>query len=215
VTAPRARIVRAHEATRGKPVLAPGPGPAQTRRIARAVLEARLEAERVVQEATAQAEAILASARQQALAAGEEAARQSRAEADAQLAARWIALRAAEGRRLQDDAERVIPVAVALAERLVGGTLELAPERIAAIAAGVLAEARGARRAVITAHPLDAEALRRHLTAPGLDAQTLEIQTDEGLARGALRLHTDVGIIDAQLTPRLERLADAIRDALR
>jgi flagellar biosynthesis/type III secretory pathway protein FliH len=68
---------------------------------------------------------------------------------------------------------------------------------------------------VVTAHPLDAEALRLHLTATGLDTHALEVQTDESLARGALRLHTDVGIIDAQLTPRLERLADAIRDALR
>jgi flagellar biosynthesis/type III secretory pathway protein FliH len=215
VTAPRARILRGEEATRGAPLLAPGAAPAQMRRIAREVIEARLEAERVVQAATERAEAILAHAHAQALSAGAEAAKQAGAEADARLAARWIALRAAEGKRLEGDADRVIPVAVALAERLLGATLELAPERIAAIAAGVLAEARGARRAVITAHPLDAEALRAHLVVPGLDARDVEVRTDEGLARGALRLHTDVGIIDAQLSPRLERLADAIRDALR
>jgi flagellar biosynthesis/type III secretory pathway protein FliH len=109
----------------------------------------------------------------------------------------------------------VLTVAVALAERLVGATLELDPTRITTLANGVLAEARGARRAVIHAHPLDAEVLRTHLTASSLDAQSVAIESDESLARGALRLHTDVGIIDAQLTSRLDRLADALRDALR
>jgi flagellar biosynthesis/type III secretory pathway protein FliH len=109
----------------------------------------------------------------------------------------------------------VLSVAVALAERLVGETLALDPSRIAAVARGVLAEARGARRAVIHAHPVDAEVLRNHLTALGLDPQSVAVEKDDGLARGALRLHTDVGIIDAQLTSRLDRLAEALRDALR
>jgi type III secretion protein L len=154
-------------------------------------------------------------AREAAHAAAEGATREACAEADAQLAARWIALREAEHRQAGGESERVIALAVALAERLVGATLELHPARIASLAAAVLAEARGARRAVVEAHPADADALRAQLGTAGLQTHSLEIRTDEALARGALRLHTDVGIIDAQLAPRLERLAEALRDALR
>ena len=214
MTAPHARVVRGDEATRGTPLLPPGPGPAQVRRIAREELEARLEAERVVREAHEQAEGILSQAREQGVAAAAVAEQEVRAQADADLAARWIALRQAEGRRIEDDAQRILTVAVALAERLIGATLELDPSRIEPLARGVLAEARGARRAVIHAHPVDAEVLRKYVTALNVDGRSIEIETDEALARGALRLHTDVGIIDAQLTHRLDRLADALRDAL-
>jgi flagellar biosynthesis/type III secretory pathway protein FliH len=215
VTAPRARVVRGEAAARGVPLFSPGPGARQKRRIAREEIEARLTAERVLQEAHAQAEAILVEARRQGAVAADAAVREAQAEADAKLTARWIALRQAEARGMGDDAERVLTVAVALAERLVGATLELDPTRIATLASGVLAEARGARRAIIHAHPVDAEVLRRHLTASTLDAHAVTIESDEGLARGALRLHTDVGIIDAQLASRLDRLAEALRDVLR
>jgi flagellar biosynthesis/type III secretory pathway protein FliH len=215
VTTPRARILRGTEATRAAPLLAPGPGTTQRRRIAREELEGRLVAESVVREAQARADAMMARARDDAAIAGAEAARAARERADAQLAAQWLALREAEGQRLERDTDRVVAAASVLAERLLGAALELDPARIADIARGVLAEARGARRAVLEAHPLDAEALRRHLTTAGLDVQSVDVREDEALARGALRLHTDVGIIDAQLAPRLERLADALRDALR
>ena len=215
MTAPRARVVRGEAAARGVPLLAPGPGVGQRRRIAREELEARLTAERLVQEAHAQADAILLDAREKGAVAADTARHEAQAEADAQLAARWLFLRQAEARRMGDDADRVLTLAVALAERLVGATLELDPKRIVTLATGVLAEARGARRATIHAHPLDAEVLRTHLIGSSLDDQSFTIESDEALARGALRLHTDVGIIDAQLTSRLDRLAAALRDALR
>jgi flagellar biosynthesis/type III secretory pathway protein FliH len=48
----------------------------------------------------------------------------------------------------------------------------------------------------------------------GLDIQSIEVREDAALARGELRLHTDVGIIDARLAPRFDRLSAALRDAL-
>jgi flagellar biosynthesis/type III secretory pathway protein FliH len=211
---PRARILRAEDITHAAPLFGPGPSASQRRRIAREAIEAQLQAERTVREAQERADAIVAHARDEALAAGADALREVRAEADASLAARWVALREAEGRRFERESDRVLPLAVALAERLVGAALELHPDRIAALAAAVLAEARGARRAVIDAHPADAAALEQHLGG-ALDPHAYEIRRDDRLARGALRLHTDLGTIDAQLAPRLERLADALRDALR
>jgi flagellar biosynthesis/type III secretory pathway protein FliH len=56
--------------------------------------------------------------------------------------------------------------------------------------------------------------LREQLATLGLQAGAVDVRDDPALARGALRLHTDVGILDAQLAPRLERLAVALRDVL-
>jgi flagellar biosynthesis/type III secretory pathway protein FliH len=105
-------------------------------------------------------------------------------------------------------------MAVVLAERLLVASLELDPTRIAGLARAVIAEAGGARRAVIDAHPLDAGPLQTQLNVTGLDIQSIEVREDAALARGELRLHTDVGIIDARLAPRFDRLSAALRDAL-
>jgi type III secretion protein L len=214
MTLPRARVVRASDAATVAPILAPAVGTQQRRRIAREEVEAHLAAERILAETRAEADALVARARDDAARATADATRAAGEEARAQVVAQWATLLEKERAKLDHDVDRVIAVAVALAERLLGATLELDPSCIAALARGVVAEARGARRATIEAHPVDARALRDHLTAAGLDPQAFDVHEDESLARGALRLHTDVGVIDAQLAPRLERLAAALRDAL-
>jgi flagellar biosynthesis/type III secretory pathway protein FliH len=196
------------------PLLSPRVAVASYRRIAREEVEARFAAERIEQEARARAEAILAEARVQAVAAGEQARDAAREEAHARAIAQWVAVRRVEDARLQADTDRAVALAVVLAERLVGAALEVDPARIATLAQGVLAEARGARRATLEAHPVDAQHLREQLGTLGLAAGSLDVRDDPSLARGALRLHTDVGTLDAQLAPRLERLAVALRDAL-
>jgi flagellar biosynthesis/type III secretory pathway protein FliH len=216
MTIRRARIIRASGTTaaQGTPLLLLRPGTAQRRRIAREELQSKLEAERIVEEARSQAEVIAVRAHEQARTEAALAARQAQEQAEAKLAARWLAMRHAESVRLERDAERIVAVGVALAERLLGAALELAPARIADLARTAIAEARGARRIAIEAHPLDAAALLQNLGEAGLDAQSVEIREDGALARGELRLQTDIGTIDAKLAPRLERLAAALRDAL-
>ena len=210
----RARIVRAPGLPRPRALLAPGPGEAQRTRIPREEAEARVAAEGILAEARARADELLAAARAEATRAGEEARRVASEEADAKLAARWLLLRREERSQLEQAGDRVITLAIALAERLLDASLELGPERIVALAGRVIAEAGGARRAVVEAHPLDAAALREHLVAAAFDLQSVEIRESAGLARGELRLHTDVGIIDARLAPRFHRLAAALRDVL-
>jgi type III secretion protein L len=214
VSVPRARVVRASEAVTVEPLLAPGASPVLYRRITREEMEGRLAADRIEQEAHERAATILAEARAAALSSADEARTAAREEAHAQAVAQWLALRQKESGRIERSQERAIELAVVLSERLLGTALELDPSRIASMAQGVIAEARGARRATIDAHPEDGAALREHLQTAGLDLQSVDIRDDPALARGALRLHTDVGIIDAQLAPRLERLAAALRDAL-
>lgn len=214
MTLPRARVVRASHAATVAPILAPTTGAQQRRRIAREEVEAHLAAERILAEARAEADALVARAREEAARGAADAARVAGEEARARVVAQWARLLDAQRAKLERDVDRIVAVAVALAERLLGASLELDPSRIATLARGVVAEARGARRATIEAHPIDGRALREHLAAAGLDPHAFDVRDDESLARGALRLHTDVGVIDAQLAPRLERLAAALRDAL-
>jgi flagellar biosynthesis/type III secretory pathway protein FliH len=212
---PRARIVRASvPVDLSAPLFSLRPGATHLRRIAREVLEARLEADRVVQEARSQAGAIVNQARREAQSVAAEVAREAREQAEARVAAQWLALRDSEGARLAKDTDRVIAVAVALAERLLGTVLDLQPERIADLARVAIGEARGARRVVIEVHPRDAEMLRQSLREASLAPQTADVRSNEALAPGELRLQTDVGTIDAKLATRLERLAAALRDAL-
>ena len=212
---PRARIVVAPGADRARPVLERGIGSAGRRRVVREELEARLAAERIVHDAHAAAAGILADARARAAGAMVDAAREAREEASAQATAQWLALRERERAAMGRDPERLVTLAIALAERLLGASLALDPSRIADLARAVLDEARGSRRAVIEAHPLDADELRQRLTEDVLDLESIDVRSDVALARGELRLHTDLGTIDARLAPRFERLAAALRDAFK
>lgn len=211
---PRARIVRAPGRDRAQPVLEPSGVAARARRVAREEIDARSNAARVVLDARAEAEALVAEARRQAADAVETVTREAREEASAELVARWLLLREREQAATQREGDRVIAMAVALAERLLGDLLRLDPSRIADLARTVLDETRAARRAVVDAHPLDADELKRQLASGALDLRSFEVRSDETLARGELRLHTDVGTIDARLAPRFDRLAAALRDAL-
>ncbi len=174
-----------------------------------------MTAERLLRDARTQADALLAKARAEASAVAAAAADEAEQAAHAEFTARWLLLRQEEQRRVEQDADRIVPLAIVLAERLLGASLELEPARVAHLARAVIDEARGARRAVIEAHPIDAEALRQHLTAAGLDMRSVEVREHSSLARGELLLHTDVGTLDARLAPRFERLAAALRDAFK
>lgn len=80
------------------------------------------------------------------------------------------------------------------------------------MAKAVLSESKGARKTRIEANPIDVDALHAHTVSLG---ESILVEPNADLARGSLVLHTDLGTIDARLTPQLERLARALRDALR
>ena len=133
-------------------------------------------------------------------------------DAKANIAAAYLLLKRREDQMLETSLDHTTELAVALAERLIDGALQLSPEIIAAIAKTALSEAKGARKARIEANPIDVDALREHTVSLG---ESIVIEPNAELARGSLILHTDLGTIDARLTPQLERLARALRDALR
>ncbi len=180
-------------------------GTVTRRRIPAEVAEARAEAEHIVEAARREAAAIVASA-------AERAGAEAREHEMARLAAGFLALRHAEERRVDREVDRLVELATLLAERLVGEAIRLEPARVAELAATAIQEVRGARRIRIDASPEDVEAIARELADV---ADVTDIQADPSLARGSLLVHTDLGHVDARLTPQLARLAEALREVLR
>jgi flagellar assembly protein FliH len=185
------------------------------RRVAKPIVDASIAARQITDQARREAADLLNQARAGAAEEIQRAKDEARDAELARLAGGFLALRVREEQRLESDLDRVVALAVMLAERLVSGAVEADPARILAMAQASLAEARGARRAVIEAHPLDAETLAINIERLGLPKEALDVRTNSELARGELCLHTDLGTLDARLKPQLERLAAALRDALR
>lgn len=186
---------------RGQAVPAPGVGP---RRIPGELVDARAEAERIIADAHAEAKRAVAGA-------VEEATREAREQETARLAASWLALRQREEASAAGQQDRLVALATALAERLLGESLRIDPVRIAELAVTAMQEARGARAVRIDASPEDVAALREAL---GVLGQSAEVHEDPTLGRGSLVVHTDLGKIDARIEPQLARLATALREAL-
>ncbi|CAN5378755.1 hypothetical protein BH09MYX1_BH09MYX1_18810 [soil metagenome] len=202
----KGRVIRGEGTVSPKPML----GAARRTKIAREELEGRATGEALVARAREAAQAIESEARARSADAVERAKAAARESEAARFAAMHLALRAREERSDAAAVERSIAMARILAERLLGEALRLDPGLVTSLAACALAEARGARSARIDAHPEDAALLRREMLrfAP----LVVTVSEDASLARGSLRLHTDLGTLDAQLPVQLERLAAALRE---
>jgi flagellar biosynthesis/type III secretory pathway protein FliH len=211
----RARIIKASAVQPGVPLFRVRVE--ATRRIAKEAVDASLLAKRILDRVRAEAKETIEAAQEQAAHAAALAAKEARESEVAKLAAGFLALRVEDERRSERDLDRVVALARVLAERLLGEALETDPVRIVALARQALSEARGARRAVIFVSPDDESTLRGHLCVlrPSDRFQDgIDIRIDPHLSRGSLRIHTNMGDLDAQLTPQLDRLAKALRDAL-
>lgn len=206
MTIPRARVIKSDATAIARIRTAPSPAATVARRIPAEMVDARAEAARIIADAKAAA-AVLARS------AADDAAREAREAETARLAAAFLVLRDESAKRAERDTARLVELATVLAERLLGEALRLDPSRIAQLAAVALEEARGAERVRIDASPDDTEALKGAL-ALAFGEPAIEVNADPTLARGSLVVHTDVGRLDARLTPQLTRLAVALREAL-
>ncbi|MFZ5895961.1 MAG: FliH/SctL family protein [Myxococcota bacterium] len=137
----------------------------------------------------------------------------ARAHAAARLAAEALELAARDADADERALTRSVDLARLLAERLLGETLALEPARIEAIARRALAEAAGARRICIVAHPEDVPHLQAALDA-GRFTHVALIRSDESRTRGSLRFESEIGTLDADIAPQLDRLTDHLRQAL-
>ena len=177
------------------------------------VVDAAVRARQIVLAAETRAREILDAAE-----AGREALEQSareagRAAAVAELAARSLALSRLEAEHDRRATARLIEVARLLAERLLGEALRLDPSHVVALAENALDEAGGARRITIVAHPDDATELEQALASGRLERVARVVPSNDR-TRGSLRLETELGSLDAELAPQLDRLAQALRATL-
>jgi flagellar biosynthesis/type III secretory pathway protein FliH len=186
---------------------------AAARRLPRPVVDAHAEAASIVADARAHADDIVAAATANASKLAEQVAKEAREKELARLAAEVIVVRAGAERRAERELDRTIELAVLLAERLVGEAIAVEPARISALAAHALSETRGARQMRIEVNPDDAVALHEALASLGVGVATVEPSPE--LSRGSLVVHTELGRVDARLTPQLSRLAEALREVLR
>jgi len=180
----------------------------------KSLVDASAEAARIMAKAQAEARALLASAERRAADLKLLAETEARAEASAKLAAHALALATYEAKADERALERTVALARLLAERLLGASLAAAPEQVVALARQALGEARGARRLNIVAHPEDAELLTRSLPSLGVAIETVRVTPDGSRERGSLRIETDIGVLDADLAPQLDRLALRLRETL-
>jgi flagellar biosynthesis/type III secretory pathway protein FliH len=180
----------------------------------KSLLDANAEATRLLDDARGRAREVLAAAERKAADLRLVAEAEARAEAAAKLAAHALALATHEAKADERALDRTIALARLLAERLLGASLAAAPEQVVALARQALSEARGARRLNVIAHPEDAKLLSDSLPSLGVAVETVRITADGSRARGSLRIETDVGVLDADLAPQLDRLALRLRETL-
>jgi flagellar biosynthesis/type III secretory pathway protein FliH len=178
------------------------------------VVDASAEAAQILAEARAEARRVVAAAERQIADLKLRAEAEARAEAASKLAAHALALASHEAKSQERGLEQSVALARILAERLLGASLAAAPEQVVALARQALTEARGARRLQITAHPEDARLLNQSLPALGIVAEAVSIAPDASRQRGSLRIETEIGVLDADLAPQLDRLAQRLKETL-
>jgi len=178
-------------------------------RVARAEVEARrvlgeaqAQASEIVAQAHRDAEAVLATARTQATAAGLEATLEVQA-----------AVAAARDRMLAEARAEVLSIGIAAAEKIIGKTVEAAPELMEVVVQPLLLRLRRARRLELRLHPDDARTLEPQLQALANDSGVgcpVRIESDPAIQRGGCLLRSDLGTLDARIETRLERVARAL-----
>jgi flagellar biosynthesis/type III secretory pathway protein FliH len=182
-----------------------------TRRALPLELSAAQEAERIVADARVRAKAIAAEAESRSESALEDAKHEGR-EADATaLEGVWRRLRAAEVEAPKTLAAHEWAVRRELAERLLTEAIASQPPLLVDFAQEALASVTRARRAILYVNPLDAELLRQHLGDLGLDHATIHVQADSARPGCGLRSETDLGVLEADAAPQLDRLVAGLR----
>lgn len=213
----RGRVLLREDAEAGSALPVPGSAPRGLpfgRVVPKALVDASAEATRMLSKARAEAQQLLASAERKSADLRLRAEAEARAEASAKLAAHALSLATYEAKADERALDRSVALARLLAERLLGASLAVAPEQVVTLARQALTEARGARRLSIVAHPEDAKLLNGSLASLGVAVETVRILADGARARGSLRIETDIGVLDADLSAQLDRLALRLRETL-
>lgn len=179
------------------------------------------DAESPLAAARAEAEAIRATARTdghaEGLATGLAEGREQIATALAALAGAVTeleALRDATAEAVERDA---VELALMLAEKIVAGTVAVAPERVLDVTRGALRRLSDRRRVTVLVHPDDLDLVRS--VADGFAAELggiehCDVQAERRLGRGGAVVRTEEGQVDASVETQLARARELVEAEL-
>jgi flagellar assembly protein FliH len=159
--------------------------------------------------------------RQQAHAAGEAEGRATgmtaaRAELEPALHAVAGAVQVLDGLRDQVVAELehdAVTLALRLAEQIVAGAIEVAPERVIDIAAVALRRIRDRQQVTLVVNPGDLDLISESVTRLQSELggiEHLNVQSDRRVSRGGVLARTDEGEIDATIETQLARAREVV-----
>jgi flagellar assembly protein FliH len=106
-----------------------------------------------------------------------------------------------------------VALALRLAEQIVAGAIDVAPERIVDIAAVALRRIRDRQRVTLVVNPADLELMSEAVTRLRSELggiEHLNVQSDRRVGRGGVLARTDEGEIDASLDSQLARAREVV-----
>lgn len=174
-------------------------------------------AQAVVEAAHREAEALRAKAVEDGFAEG---LRRGRDDAAQALAPAVEALRAALDEvaaardAFVDSAEtRAVELAIAIAEKVLVGALEVQPERVVDVVRGALRGVLDGERIIVCVHPDDVELVRS--AGHELTDAHVEIYGEQRVPRGGALVRTSVGEVDARVGVKLDAVRELVAAELR
>jgi flagellar assembly protein FliH len=180
----------------------------------------RSDAEEVM-DVLAQAQAEAEQLREAAIAEGFAAGRaDALAALEPALAALVQAVEDVREQQLQaaDDLERrAVELGLALAKKVVGGTLEVKPEKVIDTVTGALRGIVERERVIVLVNPDDLEIVREAMEGIRASLGGMEhcvVEAERRVGRGGCLVRTPVGDIDARVETKLERAGEVVAAAL-
>jgi flagellar assembly protein FliH len=157
-------------------------------------------------------------AREQGLAEGLAEARTLLEPALAAVAEAERQIREHEQEFLRSAERSAVELAIAIAEKIVAGTIAARPETVLDVVSGALLRTATRHRLVIEVNPADLELVSA--SAEGLAArlggvQRLDVVAERRIERGGCIVRTEEGEIDARIGSQLERVAELLAEAAR
>jgi flagellar assembly protein FliH len=178
--------------------------------------------EDILSAAWAEAEQVREQARREGEAAGRaEGLADARAQTAQAVAALTEAAAAIEALRTEVVAaleSQSAELAFALAEHIIAGALEIAPERVIDVTRGALRRLTERHRVIVVVSPADLELVSH--SAPSLQQELggidhLDVQADRRIGRGGALVRTEYGELDASIAAQLQTAREIIASGLR
>ena len=180
----------------------------------------RSDAEEVM-DVLAQAQAEAEQLREAAIAEGFAAGRaDALAALEPALAALVQAVEDVRGQQFEAAVElerRAVELGLALAKKVVGGTLEVKPEKVIDTVTGALRVIVERERVIVLVNPDDLEIVREAMEGIRASLGGMEhcvVEAERRVGRGGCLVRTPVGDIDARVETKLERAGEVVAAAL-